>query len=137
MIVTEAIVITGRFGAVQSVRLRSVPIRLDKKLPRRAAILAGRVSGDRGTAHAYVVFKEAAAATAALELNMKEVRCTQTFTFLFSPYRALVHRKFHGSFQLRRMDVEARLQALSLHLSDVVHLHSLRGNHHKYLRDEG
>jgi len=66
-----------RYGAVESVRLRSVPVKLDVKMPRRAAILTGNVAADRGTAHAYVVFADAAAAAAALALNMTEVRCAR------------------------------------------------------------
>ena len=62
------------YGAVESVRLRSVPVKLDAKMPRRAAILTGNVASDRGTANAYVVFANAASAKAALAHNMAEVR---------------------------------------------------------------
>ena len=54
--------------------MRSVPIKLDKMIPRRAAILGKRVSEDRGTSNAYLVFKQAASVDAALAHNMKEVR---------------------------------------------------------------
>lgn len=54
-------------------RLRSVPVKLDAKLPRRAAILTGNVASDRGTAHAYVVFADVGSAAAALAHNMAEV----------------------------------------------------------------
>ena len=66
-----------RYGAVESIRLRSVPVKLDKKLPRRAAILSGHISSDRGTAHAYIVFKDAASVAAALAHNMQEVRVSK------------------------------------------------------------
>ena len=53
--------------------MRSVPIKLGKKMPRRAAILGKQVSEDRGTSHAYLVYKQAASVNAALAHNMKEV----------------------------------------------------------------
>jgi len=65
----------GPYGRVESARLRSVPVSLDKKMPRRVAIATGKVDGGRGGAHGYVVFKEAAGAAAALAANMSEVRC--------------------------------------------------------------
>lgn len=63
------------YGEVESVRLRSVPLDLEskKKLPRKAAVIKGVVSSDRGGTNAYVVFKDAAAAAAALAANMTEV----------------------------------------------------------------
>lgn len=63
-----------RYGKVDSVRLRSVPVDLAKKMPRKAAVLSGAIAADRGTSHAYVVFSDVAAATAALAHNMQEVR---------------------------------------------------------------
>ena len=54
-------------------RLRSVPLKLDKLLPRRAAILSKRISSEMGPSKAFVVFKEEASVAAALELNMQEV----------------------------------------------------------------
>lgn len=64
-----------RYGKVESVRLRSVPVDLAKKMPRKAAVLSGAIAADRGTSHAYVVFSDVASATAALAHNMQEVRC--------------------------------------------------------------
>ncbi|KXZ52486.1 hypothetical protein GPECTOR_9g530 [Gonium pectorale] len=61
------------FGEVESVRLRAVPVKIDSGMPRRNAILSGRVDSERAPAAAYVVFKEPAAATAALAANMQEV----------------------------------------------------------------
>ena len=58
-------------------RLRSVPIDMHtakKPLPRRAAILSGAISEERGDAHAYVVFESAGSVEAALLLNMTVVR---------------------------------------------------------------
>lgn len=66
----------SQYGEVDSVRLRSVPLDLEskKKLPRKAAVIKGVVSSDRGGTNAYVVFKEQAAVAAALAANMTEVR---------------------------------------------------------------
>jgi RNA recognition motif. (a.k.a. RRM, RBD, or RNP domain) len=63
------------FGAIESVRLRSVPLDLEarKRMPRRAAVIKGVVAADRGGAKAYIVFADAAAATSALCANMTEV----------------------------------------------------------------
>eukprot|EP00775_Hariotina_reticulata_P003945 gene3945-4199_t len=65
----------AEYGHVDSVRLRSVPLDLEskKKLPRKAAVIKGSVSADRGGAKAYVVFKDAAAAEAALAANMTQL----------------------------------------------------------------
>jgi hypothetical protein len=60
---------------VESVRLRSVPVQPEAvSLPRRAAVLGGRVDADRATAHAYVVFAQPEHAQAALAHNMQVVR---------------------------------------------------------------
>lgn len=67
-------------GAVESVRLRSLPLKVPEagpgskvsKIPRRGAIASGAIDADH-SAHAYVVFAEEAAVEAALTLNMKEV----------------------------------------------------------------
>lgn len=40
-------------------------------MPRRAAVISGAIDDERGSAHAYVVFKDEAAAEAALSLNMQ------------------------------------------------------------------
>lgn len=63
-----------KFGTIESVRLRSIPItEAGVKLPRRSAILSGQVAEDKGTSHAYVVFKDAGSAMAAQQMNMTEV----------------------------------------------------------------
>ena len=63
-----------RFGQIESLRLRSVPVKLDgKKMPRRAAVLTGSVSTKRGTANAYIVFVEAESVGKALASNMQLV----------------------------------------------------------------
>ena len=51
-----------------------MPVDLAKKMPRRAAVLSKAIAADRGTAHAYVVFQDAASVAAALALNMTQVR---------------------------------------------------------------
>lgn len=78
---------------MESVRLRSVPVKLDAKMPRRAAILTGNVASDRGTANAYVVFADAASAKAALAHNMAEVRgsCACPLLRQHSPARNSPH----------------------------------------------
>jgi exonuclease VII large subunit len=53
------------------VRLRSIPIKVNANMPRRAAIISGAIDEQRGSAHAYVVFEDEAAAKAALSLNMQ------------------------------------------------------------------
>ena len=63
-----------RYGKVESVRLRSLPVQLDKMLPRRAAVLSKRVATDRGSAHAYIVFEDQSSVTPALQHNMQEAR---------------------------------------------------------------
>lgn len=65
----------GRYGSVESVRLRSVPVQPEAvALPRRAAVLTGKVDSERATAHAYVVFAAPEQAQAALAHNMQVVR---------------------------------------------------------------
>jgi len=64
----------ARYGTVESVRLRSIPVKLDVAMPRRAAVLTGKVDTARATAHAYIVFSTPEAAEAALVQNMQVVR---------------------------------------------------------------
>lgn len=72
-----------RYGAVESVRLRSLPLKEEAsgKLPRRAAVATGAVDESRGSANAYVVFETEAAASTALVLNMGEVALSYSFDF--------------------------------------------------------
>ena len=74
--------------------MRSVPIKLDKKIPRRAAILGKRVSEDRGTSHAYLVYKQPASVDAALAHNMKEV-ILSSFVCARMPPLIMSPRKSH------------------------------------------
>ena len=62
-----------RFGAVESVRLRSLPLKEGLKMPRKAAVASGNVDAERAPAHAYVVFEKRTSAVYALQLNMSEV----------------------------------------------------------------
>lgn len=62
--------IFARYGTIDSVRMRSIPVKLDAAMPRRAAVLTGKVDAQRATAHAYVVFSQPHEATAALAHNM-------------------------------------------------------------------
>lgn len=64
----------GRYGEVDSVRLRSLPLQTDAGMPRRAAISSGRVDAAGPSANAYLVFRSRLAARAALAHNMQEVR---------------------------------------------------------------
>ena len=68
-----AVALCPRYGKVESVRLRSVPVDLEKKMPRKAAVLSGAIAATRGSSHAYVVFANAASAAKALAHNMREV----------------------------------------------------------------
>ena len=62
-----------RYGSIESVRRRSVPVKLDAKMSRKAAVITGNVSDKGGTSHAYVVFQDESAAIAALASNMHMV----------------------------------------------------------------
>lgn len=62
----------GKYGKVESIRLRSVPLVKDTAIPRKAAVASGAVDLSRGSFHAYVVFQEESAARAALSHNMEE-----------------------------------------------------------------
>ena len=50
-----------------------MPVKLDAKTSRKAAVITGNVSDKRGTSHAYVVFQDETAAIAALASNMHMV----------------------------------------------------------------
>lgn len=65
--------IVCRYGSIESIRRRSVPVKLDAKMSRKAAVITGNVSDKRGTSHAYVVFQDETAAVAALASNMHMV----------------------------------------------------------------
>ncbi|XP_031483979.1 uncharacterized protein LOC116253342 [Nymphaea colorata] len=62
----------SRFGEVESVRIRSVPI-LDSKLPRKSAIFKGQINDAMASVHAYIVFKDEESATSALSYNMAKI----------------------------------------------------------------
>ena len=64
----------SEFGAVESVRLRSVPVDAEGKMPRGGKVITGKLVPDRNSTNAYVVFKSAdAVPKATLAMNMKEV----------------------------------------------------------------
>jgi hypothetical protein len=52
------------------VRLRSLPVDLESKMPRALQIKAGRIDASRGPGSAYIRFIDPGAAHAALSLNM-------------------------------------------------------------------
>ncbi|KAF7829211.1 RNA-binding protein 34 [Senna tora] len=58
-----------KFGEVESVRIRSVPI-LDTKKPRKGAILSKKINDSADSVHAYIVFKTEQSAQASLTHNM-------------------------------------------------------------------
>lgn len=61
-----------------------MPVKLDAKMSRKAAIITGNISENRGTIHAYIVFHEEPAALAALASNMHQVNLipsVSTFTY--------------------------------------------------------
>ncbi|KAL6544022.1 hypothetical protein OROGR_010519 [Orobanche gracilis] len=62
----------GKFGEVESVRIRSVPI-VDGKTPRKAAIIKKQIDENRDSVHAYIVFKTNESAQASLAHNMTVV----------------------------------------------------------------
>ncbi|KAI3918511.1 hypothetical protein MKX01_041831 [Papaver californicum] len=63
----------SQFGEVDSVRIRSVPI-LDGKMPRKGAIMKGRINDAIDSVNAYIVYKEEKSAQASLFHNMAVVR---------------------------------------------------------------
>ncbi|KAK3182980.1 hypothetical protein Dsin_030266 [Dipteronia sinensis] len=62
----------SKFGDVESVRIRSVPI-LDTKVPRKGAILTKQINDNVDSVHAYIVFNSEQSAEAALAHNMAVV----------------------------------------------------------------
>ena len=75
---------------MESVRLRSIPVKLDAAMPRRAAVLTGRVDAARATAHAYIVFSTPEEAKTALAQNMQLVSMRSR--------SAVRERASHGQF---------------------------------------
>ncbi|KAL8535493.1 hypothetical protein ACS0TY_011213 [Phlomoides rotata] len=61
-----------KFGEVESVRIRSVPI-IDGKIPRKGAVIKKRINENCDSVHAYIVFKTEASAQASLAHNMAVV----------------------------------------------------------------
>ena len=62
------------FGAVASVRLRSVPVDQEGKMPKAGKVITGALVAERKSTNAYVVFEnEASAAKAIAAMNMKPI----------------------------------------------------------------
>jgi hypothetical protein len=59
-----------RFGIIENVRLRNVPVDVNSKMPKALQIKAGKIDSARCTATAYIRFSCAEEAKAALALNM-------------------------------------------------------------------
>nr|BAK01022.1 predicted protein [Hordeum vulgare subsp. vulgare] len=57
------------FGVVDSVRIRSVPLG-DTKIPRKGAVIKGKINDSVDNVHAYIVFKDEQCARTALSHNM-------------------------------------------------------------------
>ncbi|KAJ4952276.1 hypothetical protein NE237_029108 [Protea cynaroides] len=62
----------NRFGEIESVRIRSVPL-IDSKVPRKGAIIQGKINEAVDSVHAYIVFKDEQAALSSLMHNMTVV----------------------------------------------------------------
>ncbi|XP_057777750.1 uncharacterized protein LOC130996260 [Salvia miltiorrhiza] len=62
----------GKFGEVESVRIRSVPI-VDGKMPRKGAVITKKINENGNSVNAYVVFKTEESAQASLAHNMAVV----------------------------------------------------------------
>ncbi|CAA0841865.1 RNA-binding (RRM/RBD/RNP motifs) family protein [Striga hermonthica] len=62
----------AKFGEVESVRIRSVPI-ADGKIPRKGAVIKKRINENGDSVHAYIVFKTEESAQASLAHNMAVV----------------------------------------------------------------
>ncbi|EPS65135.1 hypothetical protein M569_09644, partial [Genlisea aurea] len=59
----------GKFGEIESVRIRSVPI-VDGKMPRKGAVIKKRINENGDSVHAYIVFKTEESAKESLTHNM-------------------------------------------------------------------
>ncbi|KAG8061836.1 hypothetical protein GUJ93_ZPchr0003g17203 [Zizania palustris] len=57
------------FGEVDTIRIRSVPL-ADTKIPRKGAVIKGKINDSVDNVHAYIVFKDEQGARAALNHNM-------------------------------------------------------------------
>lgn len=77
-------------------RVRSLPVKADGKLPKKAAAITGALLEGRASAHAYIVFEERAAAEAALAHNMQEVRRCNRFCELVGLGGALMPVAWSG-----------------------------------------
>lgn len=62
-----------RYGTVENVRLRNLPIDIASKMPKQLQIKAGKVDASRGSATAFVRFAAREEASAALAANMSVV----------------------------------------------------------------
>ncbi len=67
-----------------------MPVKLDAKMSRKAAVITGNVSDKRGTSHAYVVFQDETAAIAALASNMHMVSLYCSFSLRLVNIKALL-----------------------------------------------
>lgn len=105
-----------RYGQIESLRLRSVPVKLDgKQMPRRAAVLTGSVSTKRGTANAYIVFAEAESVGKALASNMQLV---SVVTMLHCELHRMLWVKLcdnmqHSALQQSAQEVDCKWVAMS------------------------
>ncbi len=100
-----------------------MPVKLDAKMSRKAAVITGNVSDKRGTSHAYVVFQDETAAIAALASNMHMVSLEK----LIEPASCKIHRLYllekslheysqhQPDMQYQTIPVSANLSIASLH----------------------
>jgi len=59
-----------RYGKIDSIRFRSMSVKEDVKVPKRAAAASGALDTEKGSFHAYIVFKDAVAVSKSLVENM-------------------------------------------------------------------
>ena len=89
-----------KFGTVESIRFRSVPVLHAKKLGRKAMFIAKELKTERQSCNAYIVFKDDAAAVNALEANGDVFQGTSFFHKCATtaiPLRPLRCRAAHSS----------------------------------------
>ena len=60
----------SRYGKIDSIRFRSMPVKEDVKVPKRVAAASGAIDSEKGSFHAYIVFKDAASVSKSLVENM-------------------------------------------------------------------
>ncbi|KAI8107415.1 hypothetical protein M9435_002445 [Picochlorum sp. BPE23] len=60
-----------KYGTIESIRFRSMPLKEDSKVPRRVAAASGTIDESKGSFHAYIIFENKESVSQALQENMK------------------------------------------------------------------